>query len=323
MSSACSGDTAGSVATAAARSGGCGSRSPRVQATASRPCRRAPDIEAGNQAQRGGVLDRLVRRAVFAEADGVVREHVDHALLHQRRHADGVAAVVAEGEEGAAVGDEAAVQRHAVHDRGHAELAHAVVDVAAAVAAPSAPKRSAGVAGVGEVGAGQVGAAAEQLGQRRVKTSSASWLALRLATVSALAVGGGQRLGRRAPSWPAARRPCGGGTRRPARVGGAVGGEARPTAASSAPRAPWRPPGGVGGLGDDEEGLAGPAERGARQLDLRRPAPRRAPWRCRRGSASPCRWWSCSRSAWACRFFALAWRARRSPPPASWPSTPG
>jgi hypothetical protein len=40
--------------------------------------------------------------------------------------------VVAEGEEGAAVGDEAAVQGHAVHDGGHAELAHAVVDVATA-----------------------------------------------------------------------------------------------------------------------------------------------------------------------------------------------
>jgi hypothetical protein len=77
------------------------------------------------------VLDGLVRGAVFAQADGVVREHMDHALLHQRGHADGVAAVVAEGQEGAAVGDEAAVQRHAVHDGGHAEFAHAVVDVAA------------------------------------------------------------------------------------------------------------------------------------------------------------------------------------------------
>ena len=119
------------------------------------------------------MLDRLVRRPVLAEADRVVREDVDDALLHQRRHADRVAAVVAEGEEGAAVRDEAAVQGDAVHDRRHAELAHAVVDVAAAPAlgvlddravAGEAQRRR--VRGVGQVRAGQVGAAAEQLGQR-------------------------------------------------------------------------------------------------------------------------------------------------------------
>jgi hypothetical protein len=119
------------------------------------------------------VLDRLVRRPVLAEADRVVGEDVDDAQLHQRRHADGVAAVVAEGQEGAAVGDVAAVHGDAVHHRRHAELADAVVDVAADLP----PRSRAGcrrveaqrrrVAGVREVRAGQVGAAAEQLGQRR------------------------------------------------------------------------------------------------------------------------------------------------------------
>ncbi|MPM56613.1 hypothetical protein SDC9_103422 [bioreactor metagenome] len=118
-------------------------------------------------------------RAVLAEADGVVREHVDHALLHQRGHADGVAAVVAERQEGAAVGDEATMQGNAVHHCGHAEFAHAVVDVAAAhlhggvalgdfhlhhVALVVKTQCGCGL-GVGEVGAGQVGAAAQQLGQ--------------------------------------------------------------------------------------------------------------------------------------------------------------
>ena len=91
---------------------------------------RTPDVHARDQAQARRVLDRLVRRAVLAQADGVVREDEDHPLLHQRRHAQRVARVVGEREEGAAVGNEAAVQRDAVHDRGHAELAHAVVDVA-------------------------------------------------------------------------------------------------------------------------------------------------------------------------------------------------
>jgi hypothetical protein len=105
------------------------------------------------------VLDRLVCGAVLAEADAVVREHVHDAQLHQGRHADGVAAVVGEGQEGAAVGDEPAVQRHAVHDRGHAELAHAVVDMPAA----GLPRtHGAAVAEVRQVRSGEVGTAAQQ-----------------------------------------------------------------------------------------------------------------------------------------------------------------
>ena len=37
------------------------------------------------------MLDGLVGRAVFAQTDGVVGEHMDHALLHEGGHADGVA----------------------------------------------------------------------------------------------------------------------------------------------------------------------------------------------------------------------------------------
>jgi hypothetical protein len=70
---------------------------PSVQAT----CRfqfiaGTPDIEAGNHAQAADMLDRLVGRAVLAEADRIVGHHVDDALLHQRAHADGVARVVGE-----------------------------------------------------------------------------------------------------------------------------------------------------------------------------------------------------------------------------------
>jgi hypothetical protein len=108
------------------------------------------------------VLHALVRGAVFAQANAVVGEHVDHADLHQRGHADGVAAVVAKGQEGAAVGDVAAVQRHAVHDGGHAEFAHAV----AQVVAPGVAARLGAALEVGQVGAGQVGTAAKKFGQQ-------------------------------------------------------------------------------------------------------------------------------------------------------------
>ena len=55
------------------------------------------------------MLHWLMRGAVFADADRVVREDVNHALLHERGHANGVPRVVAEREEGADVGNHAAV----------------------------------------------------------------------------------------------------------------------------------------------------------------------------------------------------------------------
>src|SRR3546814_8614133 len=80
-------------------------------------------------AQRRQVLDRLVRRAVLAQADRVVRVDVDRMRAHQRAHAHRVARVVAEHQERRVVWNEAAVQRQAVADRGHRELAYAEVDV--------------------------------------------------------------------------------------------------------------------------------------------------------------------------------------------------
>ena len=65
-----------------------------------------------------------------------VRHDVYHALAHERGKADRWPAVVGEDQERAAVRDETAVQRHAVHGGGHAVLAHAVVDVAAGEALP-------------------------------------------------------------------------------------------------------------------------------------------------------------------------------------------
>ena len=44
--------------------------------------------QARNRAQDGQLLDRLMRRAVFADADRIVREDVDDRQLHERRQAD-------------------------------------------------------------------------------------------------------------------------------------------------------------------------------------------------------------------------------------------
>ena len=123
-----------------------------------------PDVHVRDQAQARGVLDRLVRRSVLAEADRIVRVDEDRAQLHQRRHAQRVARVVGEGEEGADVGNEAAVQREAVGDRAHGELAHAEVDVVAGLRRRSTVSAA---RPVGEDRAGEIGRAADQLRQRR------------------------------------------------------------------------------------------------------------------------------------------------------------
>ena len=135
-----------------------------------------PNVQIRNQAQRSGMLDRLVRRAVFAQTDGVMGKHVHHTQLHQRRHANGIAAVIAEGQEGATIGNEATVQGDAVHDGGHAEFTHTVIDVAATdqLAAGVLRLRHRAIGfeaqvwralGVGQVGAGQVGRATQHFRQ--------------------------------------------------------------------------------------------------------------------------------------------------------------
>ncbi len=89
----------------------------------------APGAEVWRQAQAGELLNRLVRRAIFPQADGVMGVDHDLAGLHQRCHARGVTRVLNEHQEGGGVGDEAAVVGDAVGNGGHAELTHAVVNV--------------------------------------------------------------------------------------------------------------------------------------------------------------------------------------------------
>ena len=109
------------------------------------------------------MLDGLMGRAVLAEADGIVGHHVDDAEPHEGGEAHCRPAVVGEGEEGAAEGNDAAVQRHAVHHRAHGVLAHAVIEVAAAVLAGHDRRE---FVGLRAVGAGEVGRAADEARQR-------------------------------------------------------------------------------------------------------------------------------------------------------------
>eukprot|EP00982_Pelagococcus_subviridis_P002992 23048-Pelagococcus_subviridis.AAC.3 len=85
---------------------------------------------AGHRAERREVLDRLVRGAVLADADGVVRHDEERRRAGEGGDAHRAAHVIGEDEEGGAVGLEAGgVKRDGVGDGAHAVLADAVTDV--------------------------------------------------------------------------------------------------------------------------------------------------------------------------------------------------
>ena len=110
---------------------------PSVRSIAIRHASTVSWASAGRSTTRPGMarrdaswLDRLVRRAVLAEEDRVVGEHVDDRLPHQGGESNRRPHVVREDEEGAAEGTQAAGDREAVQRGAHAVLAHAEAQVA-------------------------------------------------------------------------------------------------------------------------------------------------------------------------------------------------
>ena len=125
---------------------------------------RPEDQEIGDGAQRRQMLDGLMGRPILAQADGIMGHHIDDPLAHQCGEADRRPAIIGEDEEGPAIGDEAAMERDAVHRRGHAMLAHAIIDIAAGIIGRAHRRH---VLGLGIVRAGEIGRAADELGQHR------------------------------------------------------------------------------------------------------------------------------------------------------------
>ena len=77
------------------------------------------------------MFDRLVRRTVFAEPDGIMGVDEDIPQLHQRRHSQGIAGVVRERQKRAGIGNYPAVQSQAIANCGHTEFADAEEKVVA------------------------------------------------------------------------------------------------------------------------------------------------------------------------------------------------
>ena len=111
--------------------------------------------------QRRDMLDRLVGGPVLAQPDRVVGPHVDHVQTTQRGEADAAPHVVAEGEEGADVGQAAAVVGDPVGDAAHSMLPHAEPDVAGRAVARAVLSA---IPDVGQVALRKVRRAAEELG---------------------------------------------------------------------------------------------------------------------------------------------------------------
>ena len=108
------------------------------------------------------VLDALVRRAVLAQPDRVVRVDEDRADLHQRRHAQRIARVVGEREEGA---DERQMSRRAARCRWRSRSCRTRARRSGCSCRRSVARERRAARPVGEHRAGEVGRAADDLGQ--------------------------------------------------------------------------------------------------------------------------------------------------------------
>ncbi len=97
--------------------------------------RGAQDTHVRHRPERSQMLNGLMRRAVFTQADGVVTQDIDHGQLHQGRQADGRPRVVGEDEKRRSKRPDSAVQRHPRAGRAHHVLAHAPAYVTSLIAA--------------------------------------------------------------------------------------------------------------------------------------------------------------------------------------------
>ena len=210
-------------------------------------------MQVRHRPEAGDVFHRLVGRPVLAQTDRVVGHHIDDRHPHQRRQTDRRAAVIGEGQEGAAIGAEPAMQRDAVHRRRHAMLADAVMDVPPAVILRGDRLHA---LRQGVVRPGQVGRAADGLGQGGVDD-----LQRHLAGLAGRDLGGVLRqamaIGRHRR---VQRRRIGAGHQGAERGALRAGGQPLRPAPAHCP-APGRDlaPGG-GDLGRDDEGRLGPAQ---------------------------------------------------------------
>ena len=104
-----------------------------------------------------------MRGPILAQPDAVMRQHMDGPGAHQRGQTQRGPQVIGEDQKSAGIGDDAAMQRHAVHRGCHAMLAHAPMDIAPGIIARTHGRNA---LHIGVVRAGEVGRTADHLGHR-------------------------------------------------------------------------------------------------------------------------------------------------------------
>src|SRR5713101_7450157 len=82
------------------------------------------------------MLDRLMRRAVFTDANRIVRENKNYLQTHYRGEPDRRAAIVSKDHEAGSIWNKTAVQREAVENRAHRMLANPEMEVPARIIVP-------------------------------------------------------------------------------------------------------------------------------------------------------------------------------------------
>src|SRR3546814_1242215 len=68
------------------------------------------------------MLDGLVGRPILAKTNAVMSHDINNPRLLERGQADRPATIIGDDQEGAAIGNDPSMQRHAVHPRCHAEF---------------------------------------------------------------------------------------------------------------------------------------------------------------------------------------------------------
>ena len=75
------------------------------------------------------MLNRLMGWPVLTKTDAVMGQHIDDMLFHQTGQADGRPHIIGEDKKCTAIGNQASMQGHTVQNSGHAEFAHAEMDI--------------------------------------------------------------------------------------------------------------------------------------------------------------------------------------------------
>ena len=118
----------------------------------------------GHAAIRRQMFNRLMGRTVFADTYRIMGQDINDPNTHQSCQTHGRTHIIGENEERAAIGNYAAVQRHAVHYRAHRMFANAVHDVVAVIVAADNGFHSLHES---QVGSGQIRRTADNLRNMR------------------------------------------------------------------------------------------------------------------------------------------------------------